>query len=113
MDDKELKSIAMHYFGLTPTPKVSKNEDIEVLRPAQVSMEESKKIKIKWENYIGAETRVARITPLDIMHHLHMKNTPENYEKAVKILLDLAAIDDLPVVRVGNRYLLINPKHRG
>ena len=113
MDEKELKSIAAIYFGFTPSTKVPKNVKIEILEPEYGGSEEAKKIKIKWENHIGSESRVARITPLDIMHYLGMKNTKNNYSKAVAILLDLAALNNLPVVKVGDEYLLINPKYKG
>ena len=113
MDEKELKSIAAIYFGSTPSTRIPKNLNIEILEPEYKGSEEAKKIKIKWENHIGSETKVARITPLDIMHYLGMKNTKDNYNRAVKILLDLAALNNLPVVKIDDKYLLVNPKHRG
>ncbi len=113
MDEKELKSIAAIYFGFTLSTKVPKNVKIEILEPEYEGSEEAKKIKIKWENHIGSESRIARITPLDIMHYLGMKNTKNNYSKAVTILLDLAALNNLLVVKAGDEYLLINPKYKG
>ena len=113
MDDKELKRIAAIYFGFTPSTKIPKNLKMEIIEPKYSGNKEAKKIKIKWENHIGSESKVARITPLDIMHYLGMKNTKDNYSKAVAILLDLAALNNLPVVKVEDKYLLVNPRHRG
>ena len=113
MDEKELKSIAAVYFGFTPSTKIPKNLNIEIIEPEHSGSEEAKKIKIKWENHIGSESKVARITPLDIMYYLGMKNTKDNYNKAVAILMDLAALNNLPVVKIDEKYLLVNSKHRG
>ncbi len=106
MDD--LKKVAALYFGLTPTPKIPKDVDFEVLNPTEVKVDVD--MKIKWENYIGSESKVARLSPLDIMKLRGMKNTKENYRKAVDILLSIAAKHSLPVVRVDDRYLLINSR---
>ncbi len=112
MDERELKRIAALYFGLTPTPKIPKNVDFEVLRDFEGDIESAKKLKIRWENHMGAETGVARLSPMDIMHYLGMKNTGENYRRAVDILKGLAKLHNLPLLRVGDRYLLVNPEHR-
>ena len=108
MDDvKELERVAATYFGLTPSIKIPKDSDFEILHPDEEhALAEG--IRIKWENYIGSESKVARISPLDIMKMKGMKNTKENYEKAVKILLSYASLHSLPVVRLGDRYLLVN-----
>lgn len=112
MDEKELKRIASLYFGLTPTPKIPKNANFEILGDFEGNVDEARKLKIRWENHIGAESGVARLSPLDIMHYLDMKNTKENYMKAVGILKGLAKLYNLPILRIGDRYLLINPQHR-
>jgi hypothetical protein len=107
----EIKKVAALFFGLTPTPRIPKDEDFEVLHP-KGNEELSQGLKINWENYIGGESKVARLTPLDIMKLRGMKNTKENYKKAVEILLSLAARHSLPVVRIGEKYLLINENVR-
>ena len=114
MRDRELKDIAAKYFGFTQGGKIPSNLDVEILHPDSLDgdVEAAKKLRIKWENHIGSHTNVARLTPLDIMHYLHMKNTRENYTKAVKILKGLARINKSPIVRIGDKYLLINERHR-
>jgi|GEM_PF-3320205 hypothetical protein len=114
MREKELKEIAAKYFGFTQTAKIPENLEVEVIYPESLEGNEeyAKKVKIKWENHIGSSSGVARITPLDVMHYLHMKYTKENYEKAVEILKGIAKLNNLPIVRIGDKYLLINSKHR-
>ncbi|OYT60254.1 hypothetical protein B6U71_01175 [Euryarchaeota archaeon ex4484_178] len=74
MKEKELKEIAANYFGFTQTVRLPENLDVEVIYPdsLEADVEAAKKIKIKWENHIGSKSGVSRITPLDIMHHLHV-----------------------------------------
>jgi len=113
LEEKELENIVATYFGLTPSRKLSKDVKIErvEVRDAE-EIEEAKKLRIKWDNHIGSETKVGRITPLDILHYLKMSYTSQNYGKAVKILKYIAKRDDLPLFKVGDEYLLINPKRR-
>ncbi len=114
MRERDLKEIAAKYFGFTQAGKIPSNLDVEILYPDSIEgdVESAKKLKIRWENHIGAYTNVARLTPLDIMHYLHMKNTKDNYGKAVEILKGLAKMTKSPIVRIGDKYLLINERHR-
>jgi len=114
MKERDLKEIAANYFGFTQTARLPENLDVEIIYPdsLEVDIEAAKKIKIKWENHIGSRSSVSRITPLDIMHDLHMKYTKENYAKALDILKGIAKLNNLPIVRIGDKYLLINSKHR-
>ncbi len=114
MRGRELKEIAAKYFGFTQSGRIPANLDVEILHPDSMegNVEEAKRIKVKWENHIGAYSNVARLSALDIMHYLHMKHTKDNYSKAVEILKGLAKIYNLPIVRIEDKYLLINEKHR-
>ncbi len=112
MKENDLRRIAGLYFGLVPTPKIPSNADFEIIYPEDISDAEETNLHVKWANHIGAESGVARITPLDVMHYLDFKYTKDNYERAVKILKGIARREGLPLIRLGERYLLVNPKHR-
>ncbi len=108
MDEKELKKIVVKYFGLAPS------QNLESLDIERVHGEgDMQKVKIRWEEHIGNLSGMARISPLDILYELGWKNTEENIEKAVRIMINIAKKDSLPLVRVGagSRYLMVNPKY--
>ncbi len=117
MDKREIERIVATYFGFTPAQRLPRDVTVEVVDVDDAEhsgeMEELKKLKIKWDNHIGAETKVARLTPLDILHYLHLEPSDENYDRAVNILKALAKKNNLTLVKAGERYLLINWRRRG
>ena len=110
---EEIEKIVVTYFGFTPAQRLPKDIKIEIVDVEDVlEAEELNKLQIKWDNHIGGETKVARLTPLDILHYLNLENNTSNYKKAVDILKYLAKKNKGVVVKVGERYLLINPRYR-
>ncbi len=112
--DVNIEKIVGSYFGFTPARKMPRDVNVEVMDtkdahdPLGIDG-----IKIKWDNHIGSETRIARLTPLDILYYLTLEVNDDNYKNAVESLKYLGKKYHVPVVKVGERYLLINPKHRG
>ena len=116
MDEKEIKKVVGEYFGMNPTSKLPKDLEIRITRGEDYEGDESeiKSIKIPWEEHIGNISGVARISPLDIMHYLHMKYSESNYRKAVNIMKGIAKVRGGYLVEVvgKNKYLLINPRYK-
>ena len=106
MNKNEIKKIVAMYFGFTP--KISANK----LKINVLDGEEGEKIKIKWEEHIGNLSGIARVSPLDIMHDLHMENNKENYRKTVELMKTLAKENGIYLVEIDDKYLLINSKYR-
>ena len=108
------EEVVAFYFGFTPARRIPKDLKIEVLdtKDARDPLGVAN-LKIKWENHMGSETRVARLTPLDILYHLNLEVNEDNYRKAVESLKYMGNKYHAPVVKIEEQYLLINPKHRG
>lgn len=111
---EEIEKIVATYFGFTRAERLPKDIKIEIVDVEDsLEVEELNKLQIKWDNHIGGETKVARLTPLDILHYLNLENNTYNYKKAVDILKCLAKKNKgVVVVKVGEKYLLINPRYR-
>ncbi len=114
LSKEEIEKLVAIFFGFTPASRLPKDAQVKIVDVGDaIEMEEAKKLKIRWDNHIGGETKIARLTPLDILHYLGWKNTRENYEKAVEIMKYLAKKNSLILVKIGDRYLLLNPRRRG
>ncbi len=112
--DVDLEKIVVSYFGFTPARKMPRDVKMEFLDTKDVQDPLGvDSIKIKWDNHIGSETRVARLTPLDILYYLALEVNNDNYVNAVESLKYLGKKYRVPIVKIGEQYLLINPKHRG
>ncbi len=114
MNKEDIEKIVASFFGLTPSKKIPKDVKLTIYKPEDIECLEKIDIKIKWENHIGPETNVARLTPLDVLIYKNMKYTKENYAKAVEMLKCIAKNTKSYIVKLepDDKYLLINPRHR-
>ncbi len=108
IDDEELKQIAATYFGLSQSIRPS---GIEIRRIAPEKCED--KLKIPWEEHIGAVTGIARVSAMDILHLAGLECSQENYNEALRLMKCVAHRDSAILIEInGEKHLLVNPRYR-